>query len=284
MIFRSIDITVNERKNLIMLACIMAGFLGLYFPFLKTMAATWSDNPNYSHGYLIPIISIYLIYSLKNRIMAVEPSSSIWGLILIILALLQLIIAKIGMEYFLQRTSIIVLMYGISLYFYGSKITKLTAIPILYLIFMVPLPAIIWNQIALPLQLLSSYLTENVIRIVGLPIFREGNILHLPQITLEVVDACSGIRSLTTMMALSLPFAFFLKLGMVRKVALFLSAVPIAIFANIVRLTATAFLSELYGKQFAEGFLHEFSGMVTFVMGLGLLFIMKILLSFKAAK
>ncbi len=268
--------TKNTYDHLLVLGI---GFTVLYFPFLKTMISDWDSNPNYSHGYLIPFISAWLIYSLKDEIGRIKPLPSNWGILIIIIACLQLIVAKIGMEYFLQRTSIIMLFLGISLFLYGKDITLKIAIPIIYLIFMIPIPAIVWNKLAFPLQLFASYLTEGVIRLAGMPILREGNVLTLPTITLEVVDACSGIRSLTTMMALSVPFSFFMPSGKIKKIILFLSAIPIAIFVNIIRLTVTAFLSTQYGEQFAQGFLHEFSGMVTFSLGLIMLFCVKFFLT-----
>lgn len=271
---------MEKTKNIYYQLLVLGiGFTILYLPFLKTMISAWDSNPNYSHGYLIPFISAWLIYSLKDEIGEIKPTPSNWGILIILLACLQLIVAKIGMEYFLQRTSIIVLFFGISLFLYGKDITFKIAVPIIYLIFMIPIPAIVWNKIAFPLQIFASYLTEHVIRFSGMPILREGNVLILSTITLEVVDACSGIRSLTTMMALSIPFSFYMPPGKIKKTLLFLSSIPIAIIVNIVRLTATAFLSSLYGEKFAQGFLHEFSGMVTFSLGLLLLFSMKLLLT-----
>ncbi len=269
---------VMEKRNKIYYQCLILGigFIALYYPFLLTLIGDWRQNPNYSHGFLIPFISVWLIYSLKDRFKTTPYQPSNWGLVLIFCAVIQLIVAKIGMEYFLQRTSIIVLFLGIALFLYGKNITKLLLIPICYLIFMIPIPAIIWNKIAFPLQLFASYLTEHVIRFLGMPVLREGNVLILSTITLEVVDACSGIRSLTTMMALSVPLTFFMLGGAVRKIVFFLSSIPIAIFVNIVRLTVTAILSAMYGEVFAKGFLHEFSGMITFALGLALLYLVKV--------
>ena len=121
------------------------------------------------------------------------------------------------------------------------------------------------------MQLFSSAVTEMVVRVVGIPVLREGNVLHLAQTTLEVVDACSGLRSLTTMFALSAAFAWFSGLSATKKWILFLAAVPIAIFANIVRLTGTAGLASIYGEKVAQGFLHDFSGLFVFIVGLFLL-------------
>ena len=136
---------------------------------------------------------------------------------------------------------------------------------------MIPLPAIVWNKIAFPMQLFSSAVTEQTIQLIGIAVFREGNVLHLAQTTLEVIDACSGLRSLTTMFALSTVIAWFAICSTQRKWIIFLTAAPIAILLNIVRLTFTAFLASIYGGDFAQGFLHEFSGFVTFALGLALL-------------
>ena len=273
---------MNRIKNLYgPFALLGISFVLLYFPFLRTMYHDWGSNPNYSHGYLIPFISGYLVYSLKEEFTKLAPVPSHWGLVLILLACFQLIIAKIGSEYFLQRTSIIPLFLGICLFLYGKDITLKLFIPIIYLIFMIPLPAIIWNKLAFPLQLFASNMTEQVIRISGMPVLREGNILTLPTITLEVVDACSGIRSLATMIALSIPVSFLMVSGRIRKILLFLSSIPVAIVVNIFRLCITAWFSVLFGDQFAQGFLHEFSGMVTFILGLTLLFFITQLLNSK---
>jgi exosortase len=194
-----------------------------------------------------------------------------WGLFLLLAGVGQLYIARVGSEYFLQRTSLILVLLGMVVFLLGKAMTRKLLLPIAYLLFMVPLPAIIWNKIAFPMQLFSSAVTEVVVRLIGIPIFREGNVLHLAQTTLEVVDACSGLRSLTTMFALSAALAWFSDSTAWKKWVLFLAAAPIAIFANIVRLTGTAGLASVYGEKVAQGFLHEFSGLFTFVVGLMLL-------------
>jgi len=178
------------------------------------------------------------------------------------------VLSWVGSEYFLQGTSIIVTLLGCILYLYGWKISWRTAIPILYLLFMIPLPAIIWNQIAFPLKLYASSAAAMMINTLGYTVLREGNILTLPNITLEVADACSGLRSLTSLLALSALLAYLADHGWLKKMIIFLSAVPIAIVCNIFRLTATAVLARHFGAAVAEGFIHEFSGIVVFVLGL----------------
>ncbi len=210
------------------------------------------------------------------RSLQVKPNN--WGLLLIVVGLAQLLLAKIGSEYFLQRTSLIIVFLGLILFLLGWEFFKKLFFPVCYLLFMVPLPAIIWNKIAFPMQLFSSGITENVVYAMGIPIFREGNVLHLAETTLEVVAACSGLRSLMTMFALSGALTFLSGMTRWRNLVLFLSAAPIAIIANITRLTATAVLASQFGSEVADGFLHDFSGLVLFLIGLLLLLVVNSML------
>jgi exosortase len=260
------------------LGLLLLPMLALYYPFILTMTEDWRTNANYSHGYLIPFISAYMIWALREQLAEIEIKPSCWGLVLIVFGLLQLFIAKVGSEYFLQRTSIIIVLYGISIFMIGWRMTRCIWMPLIFLAFMIPLPAIVWNRIAFPLQLFSSSLTESAVRALGMPILREGNVLHLPQTTLEVVDACSGLRSLTTMLALGAAFTFVVNQDTWKKWALFLSAVPIAVLVNIIRLTATAVLASWYGGEVAQGFLHDFSGLLVFAAGIALLISVQTLL------
>lgn len=254
-----------------LLGLMIVGLFGLYYSILIEMAENWKSNDNYSHGFFIPIISGYMIYSIRHDLCRMEVKPMNFGVLLLTLGLGILYVSSVGSELFLQRSSIIVVIFGIVLFLFGKEIGNRLLIPIGYLIFMVPLPAIIWNKIAFPLQLFSSAITEQIIRLLGIPIFREGNVLHLAQTTLEVVNACSGLRSLNTMFALSIALAWFATYGRHRKLILFLSAAPIAMLANIVRLTITASLASIYGEKVAQGFLHDFSGLFTFVFGICLL-------------
>ena len=267
---------ISDKKQfgqfeLLMTGVILSALFCLYLPFLTKLVAEWGTNDDYSHGYFIPFLSAYFIYSIRDELrqIAVKPNNA--GLFVLLAGLGQLTLGKIGSEFFLQRTSLIVVMLGLVLFFLGSKYFKKLFIPIGYLIFMVPLPAIVWNKIAFPMQLFSSYLTEQVVSSFGIPVYREGNVIHLAQTTLEVVAACSGLRSLVTMFALSGALAFLSTLSAGKKTILFLSAAPIAIFANIVRLSATALMATKIGADASQGFLHEFSGIVVFVLGLSLL-------------
>jgi exosortase len=257
------------------LGFLFLALLALYFPFLQTLVRDWEANPNYSQGYFIPFVAAFMVWWVRDELAAVELAPSNWGLALIGLGLLQLFIAKVGSEYFLQRTSLIVVLYGISLFLCGGRFTRVLWLPILYLIFMIPLPAIIWNRIAFPMQLFASALTEHLVQLLGIAILREGNVLHLAETSLEVVDACSGLRSLVNILGLAVGLGFLMNRQAWKRWALFLAAFPIAVIVNIVRLTATAVLASRWGGDVARGFLHDFSGWIVFVAGIGLLLLVQ---------
>jgi len=254
-------------------------FIGVYFPVLQSMVRDWGENSNYSHGYLVPFISGFIIYTKKKEIARLDISPSNCGLPLVILGLTQLVLGKIGSEVFLQRTSMLPVLLGIFLFLMGKPRTKKILFPILYLVFMIPIPAIIWNRIAFPLQLFASKITEHVIQMFGIPVLREGNLIHLEATSLEVVDACSGLRSLLSMLALSAAFAFLSNHNTYRKLVLFLSGAPIAIIINIIRLSFSAVLASRFGEKAAQGLLHEASGLAVFALGFALLLGIQAILS-----
>jgi len=259
------------RGYLLLLVTVTIAIIWLYWPFLQTLVSDWDTDDNYSHGYFIPVITIYMIFPLRKELARLPVVPNNGGLLVLLAGLLLLIVGKVGTEFFTQRFSLIIVLMGIVLFLCGIAYFKKLFIPLAYLVFMIPLPAVIWNRIAFPMQLFGSYLTEQVVYFIGIPIYREGNVLHLAETTLEVVAACSGLRSLVTLFALAGALSFFSKLSNWRKWVLFFAAAPIAIFANIVRLTITAILASRYGSEVAHGFLHDFSGLVIFVLGLSLL-------------
>jgi exosortase len=254
-------------------------FLIVYQHTIVKLVGDWATDDNYSHGFLIPFISGYMIWQKRDKLSEYAANPNLLGLLVLAAGMGMHIVGNVGAELFVMRVSIIVTLMGLSLYLLGKAITKEILLPLAYLVFMVPLPAIIWNQIAFPLQLFAAGITEQAVDLIGIPILREGNILHLPSTTLEVVDACSGLRSLVSLLALSAAFAYFVDLSKTSKWVLFLSAVPIAIGVNVVRLMVTAMMAHWVGPDTAHGFLHDASGMFMFAIAFALMLAVYWLLS-----
>jgi len=262
--------TSNLRPSIPFFA-LSASFLLLYYPVVVKLVQDWGVDDNYSHGYFIPFIAAYMVWQKKEELASAPKKGSLWGLVVVLMGLAQFALAWAGSEYFLQGTSIVVVLFGVVLFLWGSASTKIVWVPIAYLAFMVPLPAILWNKIAFPMKLFASKVAADAIQALGFTVLREGNILTLPNTVLEVADACSGLRSLTSLLALSAAMAYLASMGSWKKWLLFLSAAPIAVVCNVLRLIGTAVLARYYGAAVAEGFLHTFSGWLVFILGLAML-------------
>lgn len=259
------------RTHKFQLCGILLLIAGVYATIVPGMVTQWASDDNYSHGFLVPIIAGYFLWQrwpdIKDRI--VKPDSM--GLVLVGLALLQLVIAWLGTELFTMRSSLIVLLAGLVLYLFGREVLKGVALPLGYLIFMVPIPYIIYDAVAFPLKLFITKTSVATLQMMGVVVLREGNIIMLPTTTLEVADACSGIRSLMSLLALAAAYAFMVQTSMLKRVILILSAVPIAIVTNGMRVIITGILAQWWGAQAAEGFFHEFAGLAVFALAMVLL-------------
>jgi exosortase len=243
----------------------------LYAGVLARLALQWWRDPNFSHGFFVPLISLWIVWSRRNQLRELVIAPSNFGLAFILLALLQMVVGVVGAEIFLARTSFVVLIGGLVLFFLGWKWLKAVVFPWLFLLVGIPLPAIVFNEIAFPLQLLASSLATALLRACDVPLLREGNIITLASVTLEVAEACSGIRSLVTLVTLALVYGYFLEKNLTRRIILAFSAIPIAIIANAFRIFGTGICAEYWDPSKAEGFFHEFSGWVVFVLSLFLL-------------
>ena len=248
-------------------------FTVLYYQTLMKLINDWSNNPDFSHGFLIPFISAYLIWQKKEKLAGLSLESDKLGLPIIVFGMFLHFIGNIGAELFTMRFSMVVTLLGISHYLFGRRIGREVRIPVLYLLFMIPIPMIIWNKIAFPLKLYASKLSAAVIEAIGISVYREGNILNLSNTTLEVVDACSGIRSLTTLLAISGALAYVVRLRNFNKWILFVSAVPVAIIVNVIRLVITAILAKTSGPEAAQGFLHDLSGILVIFVAIFMLLV-----------
>ena len=262
--------TISRRYMPI--AIVLLAFGLLYHQVVYKLVTDWASDENYSHGFLIPLISGFLIWQKRKEIAGLELKSENIGLLLLLCSLAFFIATRIGAELFTMRFSMIMVILSLTVFLCGWKIFKAVLVPVLYLTFMIPLPAILWNKIAFPLKLFATQMAVGVIHFLSIPVYSEGNIIYLTNTTLEVVDACSGLRSLTSLLALSAAFAIISNQSGIKKWILFLAAIPIAIFVNIIRLSSTAVLARYFGAQVAQGFLHDASGMLVFILAFGLLY------------
>ncbi len=251
------------------LLSVLIGFL--YYSILAHLVGDWWRDPNFSHGFLVPAFSAFIVWR-DRRQLAALPREPAWsGLAIIIGALAMLIVGVLGAEFFLSRCSFVFLLAGLIVFFQGWRHFRLVLFPWAFLFFMIPIPAIIFNQIAFPLQFLAARLADSLLTLFGVPVLREGNIIQLPTVTLEVAEACSGIRSLMSLGALAVIYGYFLEPRILGRVLLALSAIPIAVVANGMRVMGTGLAGYYWDPEKAEGFFHEFSGWVIFVISLALL-------------
>jgi exosortase len=260
--------------------CLLAiPFLYLYASVLAHLVAQWWDDPDYSHGFLVPLLSAYFVWERREGLTRVRPQPNWWGMLILLTGLCVLFLGNIGAELFLMRFSIIVVIAGLMVYLLGWQPLQMTAFPIGFLLFMIPLPAIIFNAVTFPLQLLAAKVSTFSLQLVHLPVYREGNIIFLPHTTLEIIDACSGLRSLMSLVALAVVFAHLTQHHIWKRAVLVASSVPIALVANACRIWGTGILAHLYGPQVAEGFYHTFAGWSVFVVAFGLLLVEGFILS-----
>jgi exosortase len=241
-----------------------------YAPIIAGLVGQWNDNADMGHGFFVPVIAGFIAWQKRDQIAGELPAPNWWGLAVMFWAGFQLYIATLGAELFLARTSLVISIIGAVLLLGGMKYLRVFGFPLFLLFFMVPIPAVIYNQITFPLQLFASRVAENAIDFLQIPVIREGNVLTLPQQTLNVVEACSGIRSLLTLTFLSLVYGYFFEKRTWVRVVLFLSTIPIAIAANAGRVTFTGVISQ-FKPELAEGWFHEAQGWVIFMIGLTIL-------------
>ena len=240
----------------------------LYAPVLRALAAQWSTDPDYSYGFFVPIFSAYILWLQRGRLVGTEVKPNNFGLLVMIGAICLLFLGSLGAELFTSRFSLLVLLSGMILFLAGWKVLRVASFPLGFLIFMIPIPAIIYNQITFPMQLLASRLASSWLELVQVPVLRNGNILVLSNYSLEVVEACSGIRSLMTLVSLAVAYGYLAEPRLWARCALALLMVPSAIVTNAIRVVIIGILAHRFGPATAEGFLHEFSGWLLFLFAL----------------
>lgn len=262
---------MSNRTWILAVAAALAGFVLAYWRVIDKLLYDWANDDNYSHGFFIVPLALYFAWERRDTVLAEPLKPSNLGLLAVVGSLGLLVIGTLGAELFLARVSIVGLVAGITLYVGGWRHLRLLAFPIGFLLLMIPLPAIVFNEIAFPLQLLASRFGEWTLRAFSIPVLREGNLIILATTTLEVAEACSGIRSLVSLLTLGIVLGYFSDSRISMRVAIALCTIPVAIAANGIRVAGTGVAAAYVGADAATGFLHTFSGWLVFVIAFVLL-------------
>jgi exosortase len=243
----------------------------LYWPVLVKLVHDWATDDNYSHGFFIVPLAAFFAWE-QRKALADLPRRPTWlGVPVIVGSIGVLLAGLLGAELFLARVSIVGVVAGSILFLLGWRHLQRLAFPLAFLLLMIPIPAIIFNRIAFPLQLLASQAGEVVLQAFHIPVLREGNVMTLANTSLEVAEACSGIRSLVSLLTLGIVYGYFFDRRNVFRVLLAATTIPVAIFTNALRVAGTGIAAHYYGASAAEGFFHEFSGLIVFAAALALL-------------
>ena len=262
-----------RRLNWVPYAIIAGLLCVLYYRVAFKLVYDWYSLQDYSHGPFVPLFAAFLIWD-KRKVLSATPIKQTWaGIVLVVFSIAVLILGVYGVELFTARISFIMLLIGLIWTFFGWAMVHALRFPLLVLLLAIPFPAIVFNQITFPLQLLASRIASDILPLLGVPTLHEGNIIKLPIMDLEVAEACSGIRSLMSLFTLAVFYGYFLERTTSRRVILALASIPIAVAANVVRIVGTGLCVQYWDPDKALGFFHEFSGWVMFVISLACLYL-----------
>ncbi len=245
----------------------------MYLPVLYGLVVDWATDANYSHGFLVPVVSAYLLWHKRAQILALPRRIDNRGLVLVILGLVLFILGNGAAEFFVGRVSLVVTLFGLFWYLFGPELSRNTWFEFWFLVFMIPIPYVIYFAVTFPMQVLASKITVHALNLIGLGVVRQGNIIHLPGYSLEVAEACSGMRSLVSLLALGAIYAYTTQRKLTAKIILFLSTIPIAVIANVFRVFVTSLLAYTVTHAVAEDPLHTLLGLSVFVVAFILMFI-----------
>ncbi|MGE0407168.1 MAG: exosortase [Candidatus Korobacteraceae bacterium] len=258
-------------------------FLGLcYYDVVAALVRDWWYDDDASHGFVVPLFSLYLLWQRRADLETVPAQPSWSGLVAVASGLSMLIVGNLGAELFLSRFSLVIVLGGLVVQFFGWPMFRKILFPWAFLFLMIPPPSIIFNQVTFSLQLVASQLAKDSLNAIGVPVLLEGNILRLPVMPLEVAEACSGIRSLISLGVVAIIYGFLLEQSSWMRLAIAAASVPLAVAANAARIVGTGVLVEYWDPDKALGFFHGFSGWVVFMIAMGLLMAVHAALRFGA--
>jgi len=253
---------------------VAAGLLALaYLESIKALVHVWGSQEEYSYGYMIPFITLFLVWQRRDILEQTEFRSSWLGLVFVLLGLFIFVVGELSTLMLVVQYSMVVVLMGLAFTLMGWRAFRIVAVPIAFLFFMIPLPPFLLQELSSKLQLLSSQLGVGFIRLFDITVNLEGNVIDLGVFKLQVVDACSGLRYLFPLMALGFIVAYFFNAAFWKRVVVFLSTIPITVLMNSFRIGAIGVTVEYWGKAMAEGFLHQFEGWAVFMACLGVLLV-----------
>lgn len=254
----------------------------LYASVLARLFMQWvgpHSDPNFQHGIFVPLFALFVLWQDRKKLAAIPSAPSWAGLPLVVIGLLMLVLGVLGAELFFSRVSLLVLLAGLIILFQGWTFFRAVLFPWAFLILMIPIPNLLLQQVTFPLQLQASKLATDLLELAGVPVLREGNVIVLASMPLDVAEACSGIRSLLTLVTLAIIYGYLMETRIWVRVALVCSAVPIAVAANSFRIFGTGLLVQYWDPDKAEGFYHALGGWLIFVVALLMLFALHRLIS-----
>jgi exosortase len=257
------------------IAFLLLSFSWVYRRVVAGLVRDWWFDDNYSHGFLIVPIALYFVWESRHSLRAAAVRPSMAGLVGLFGSIGLLVAGVLGAELFVSRISLIAAVAAVVVFVAGWQVLRILAFPLAFLLLMVPIPAIIFNQIAFPLQLLASRAGELALSALQVPVLREGNIIVLANTTLEVAEACSGIRSLISLLTLGIVLGHFADPRTWTRTLIALATIPVAVVANGLRVAGTGIAAQFFGPAAAEGFFHTFSGWLVFVFAFSLLFVIQ---------
>lgn len=263
---------MNERRFAIGSAAVTGALAVLvFFPILRFMVKHWSDQADYSHGFIVAPLAVYFALERRKKLRRTPIEPSWWGLLPLAIGAASLMVGRLGVELMTMRAAFVFTLIGLNILLLGIPIFRVLAFPLLFLFLMVPLPQSLVNVIAFPLQLLAADMAVQALQFFELPVLREGNIIHLPTTQLFVAQACSGLRSLMALGTLGVVFAYFFRKTWTDRLILVASTIPIAVLVNAFRVWLTSLLTLRWGQDMAGGVVHQTEGFFTFGLAFGLL-------------
>jgi len=242
-----------------------AVFVLAYVPTIIWMWDRWfARDSYYTHGILIPFVTIFFIWQKKDELALIEKAKSVWGLPLVVIGMMMHLFASLMRVYFISGFSMLVVLVGLILFFYGEKVFRKIIFPILFLTFMIPVPLVVITNISFKMKIFAAKIATMILNNSGIPAIREGSLIRMRHAQVVVDDVCSGLRSLISLMALGSIFAYWMKSTMTKRTVLFLTTIPIAIITNVFRVVFLSSVAEIWGVEYAGGWMHDVTGYLIF--------------------